>query len=116
MSHLFDNREPRELTSAAWWCERHRVDEKGTSIRVGEQVLSLPPSLRSPEVIGPYRGREVIVGIRPEHLRDPALLAEEPDAHGLLRGDVDLTESLGSEKLVHFRIDARATGWSRRWR
>jgi multiple sugar transport system ATP-binding protein len=84
------------------------VAEDGASIQLGGQRLPVPPALRSGGVIEPYRGKQVIVGIRPEHLRDAALVGESAagDGHVELKGDVDVIESLGSEKLVHFRIDA----------
>ena len=87
------------------------VESDGRSLRLGDQVLEVPAALRGGE-IGPYRGRELIVGIRPEHLAD-AELAEDgavgkPVAgRNLLRGAVEVIESLGSEKLIHFRINAR---------
>jgi len=67
-----------------------------------------------------YRGRPVVVGMRPEHLMGTSTQAPGPrdaepgpagaDAdgagHGKLRGDVELVEALGSDLLVHFHIDA----------
>jgi len=82
------------------------VDTAGERLRLGEQTLELPEAMRSESVIGPYRSRSVVVGIRPEDLADAAL-AGEGSADGRLRGEVDLVEALGAEKLVHFRIDAR---------
>ncbi|HEX3693015.1 MAG TPA: sn-glycerol-3-phosphate ABC transporter ATP-binding protein UgpC [Solirubrobacteraceae bacterium] len=82
------------------------VDTAGERLRLGEQALELPETLRTELVIGPYRGRSVVVGIRPEDLADAALVGED-SADGRLRGEVDLVEALGAEKLVHFRIDAR---------
>jgi multiple sugar transport system ATP-binding protein len=52
-----------------------------------------------------YAGRKLIVGVRPEHLEDAALAPETP-ADRRLRGLVRLRESLGSETVVHFQIDA----------
>jgi len=45
----------------------------------------------------------VILGIRPEDLEDAEL---EPDRSQTLEGEVELTEALGSEIMVHFSIDA----------
>ena len=50
-----------------------------------------------------YEGRDVILGIRPEDLEDAEL---EPDRDQTLDGEVELTEALGSEIMVHFSIDA----------
>jgi multiple sugar transport system ATP-binding protein len=84
------------------------LDADGQSLHLGQQRLPVPPALRAGGFIEAYRGKQVIVGIRPEHLRDAALVGGSAagDGHAQLKGDVDVIESLGSEKLVHFRIDA----------
>ncbi|HZG35530.1 MAG TPA: sn-glycerol-3-phosphate ABC transporter ATP-binding protein UgpC [Gaiellaceae bacterium] len=53
-----------------------------------------------------FEGRTVVLGIRPEDLEDASL---EPEAgeHQQIRGEVALTEALGSEVMVHFKIDGR---------
>jgi len=79
------------------------VGEGARSIKLGSQTVELPdavavkrPALRT------YVGKEVVVGMRPEHLR-----AADPKVTGpKLVGDVDLVEALGSELVVHFTIDA----------
>ena len=52
-----------------------------------------------------YAGRTVILGIRPEHLEDAALVPDTP-ANRRLSGHVRLKEALGSEIVVHFQVDA----------
>jgi multiple sugar transport system ATP-binding protein len=71
-------------------------------LRIGSQRIQLPqsvfehhPALRS------FVGRVVLVGIRPEDL--PA--GGDETSGNVLWGDVHLVEALGSELLVHFRID-----------
>jgi multiple sugar transport system ATP-binding protein len=81
------------------------VDEQGTSLRLGRQQLGIPERLRGDRTTGPYRGKELVVGIRPEDLTDAAV-AEHDGAGRHLEGTVDLIEALGAEKLVHFHIDA----------
>jgi len=81
------------------------VDAQGDSLQLGDQVLELSSALRAEPVIGRYRGQAVVVGIRPEDLADAALSPESSSGRRL-EGTVDLIESLGAEKLVHFRIDA----------
>ena len=66
-------------------------------IALGEETLSARPGLKD------YEGRDVILGIRPEDLEDAEL---EPDREQTLEGEVELTEALGSEIMVHFSIDA----------
>jgi multiple sugar transport system ATP-binding protein len=79
------------------------VDADGTRLLLGEQALELPERLRSP--VARWRGKSVVVGIRPEDLSDAAL-AERDDSAARLEGAVDLVESLGAETLIHFRNDA----------
>ena len=79
------------------------LGEDARSIKLGSQQVDLPdtvtikrPALRS------YIGTDVVVGMRPEHLR-----AAPPDYTGpTLVGNVELVEALGSELVVHFTIDA----------
>ena len=79
------------------------VGEGARSVKLGSQSILLPdavalkrPALRS------YAGKDVVVGMRPEHLR-----AASPETTGpKLVGDVELVEALGSELVVHFTIDA----------
>jgi multiple sugar transport system ATP-binding protein len=54
-----------------------------------------------------YAGRDLIVGVRPEHLEDAALATDTP-AGRRLRGTIELREALGSEIVAHLRIDATA--------
>ncbi len=69
-------------------------------ISLGEETLSTRPALKD------FAGRSVILGIRPEDLEDSELAAESsPDR--MLVGEVQLTEALGSEVMVHVGIDAR---------
>jgi multiple sugar transport system ATP-binding protein len=70
------------------------------SIPLGEELLARRPALRE------LGGRPVIVGIRPEHLEDAALVPDAPPEQRL-RGTVELREALGSEVMVHFRVEAR---------
>ena len=79
------------------------VGEGARSVKLGSQEIDLPdavvvkrPALRA------YAGKDVVVGMRPEHLR-----AASPETTGpKLVGNVDLVEALGSELVVHFTIDA----------
>ena len=52
-----------------------------------------------------YSGRSVVVGIRPEDFEDAAI-AKVPEGRRI-NGQVKLVESLGSELMVHFSIDAK---------
>jgi multiple sugar transport system ATP-binding protein len=75
------------------------------ALSLGSQQLPLDEAvLGARPALARYEGRELVVGIRPEYLEDPAFAHE-----GLprLRGKVGLREALGSEIMVHVEIDAR---------
>jgi multiple sugar transport system ATP-binding protein len=75
--------------------------------QVGSQTMTLPQeTLSTRPALAGYDGRTVVLGIRPEDLEDVALAPDTPDDHRL-RGDVTLTEALGSEIMVHFTMDAK---------
>jgi multiple sugar transport system ATP-binding protein len=63
-----------------------------------EAALGARPSLKR------YEGRDVVVGIRPGHLEDPAFAAEGSPR---LKGKVGQREALGSEIMGHNGIDAK---------
>jgi multiple sugar transport system ATP-binding protein len=76
-------------------------------VELGDQHLPLDrETVALRPALSRFEGRKVVVGIRPEDLEDPALLADAPDG-ARLRGRVRLTEALGSEVLVHFNVAAR---------
>jgi multiple sugar transport system ATP-binding protein len=80
------------------------VGEGARSVKLGSQLIGLPESVlaRRPALRG-YAGKDVVVGLRPEHLP-----AGAPGTAGpALTGEVDLVEALGSELVVHFAIDAQ---------
>jgi multiple sugar transport system ATP-binding protein len=70
------------------------------SIALDEETLGQRPALKG------FAGRRVILGIRPEDLEDVQLLPDTPAGHRL-HGQVELTEALGSELMVHFSVDAQ---------
>jgi multiple sugar transport system ATP-binding protein len=79
-------------------------DGRSLAVRIGDQELPVPGEVasRRPALAG-YAGRKLAVGIRPEHLED-ASLARNGAAR--LRGNVLLTEALGSEILAHVELKA----------
>src|SRR5262249_62325589 len=77
------------------------------ALRVDDALLPLPGHLSSsrPELPA-TAGRDVVVGIRPEHLR----LADHDPADPRLPGVVTLVESLGPERLVQVEGRGRPAG------
>ncbi len=79
------------------------VGEGARSVKLGSQTVMLPDTvaLKRP-ALRAFAGKDVVVGMRPEHLH-----AASPEMTGpKLVGDVELVEALGSELVVHFTIDA----------
>jgi multiple sugar transport system ATP-binding protein len=84
-----------------------RIDRgsDGLSAVVGDMRLALDSeTLSRRPALAVYERREVVLGIRPEDLEDAALA--NGDRRARLHGRVEMTEALGSEMLVHFRIAA----------
>jgi multiple sugar transport system ATP-binding protein len=75
----------------------------GDTLTIGSQTIRPPGGLLAvhPQLAG-HRNRQLVVGLRPEHLS----VAGSEDA-STIAGDIDLVEALGSELLIHFSIDAR---------
>ncbi len=85
-----------------------KVDASGDvgTVTIGSHVVGLPrevfekqPKLRD------YDGKPIIVGIRPEDFEDAALAEQVPQSQRV-NATVTLIEALGSEIMVHFRLDA----------
>src|SRR5215218_1634617 len=69
-------------------------------VKLDDATLNERPALRE------YAGREIVLGIRPENLEDAAI--EEGDtSNRTIRGEVILREALGSELMVHLKVDAK---------
>ncbi|MEO8268062.1 MAG: sn-glycerol-3-phosphate ABC transporter ATP-binding protein UgpC [Ilumatobacteraceae bacterium] len=71
----------------------------GGTIRLGSATVALPVAR---EGLAAYDGRDVAVGIRPEHLTQDAA----PGAANTLSGKVTVREGLGSEVILHIEVDA----------
>jgi multiple sugar transport system ATP-binding protein len=53
--------------------------------------------------------RELVMGLRPEHFEDAALVEDRQRSHGYeFTAPVDLVESMGSDKYVYFTIEGAA--------
>ncbi|OBJ56539.1 ABC transporter ATP-binding protein, partial [Mycobacterium sp. 1423905.2] len=78
----------------------------GLTLPFGEVTLSP----QTQEIIARHpKPRNVIVGVRPEHIRDAALIDGYERIRALTFGvDVDMVESLGSDKYVYFTTSGPA--------
>ena len=75
------------------------VEFAGNRLELDGALLEERPGLTA------YDGRQLVLGIRPESMEDASLLPDAPESRRM-RTVVDLREALGSDTLVHFRIDA----------
>ncbi len=82
------------------------IDGDGGSLTIGSQTINLDPSvLAKRPKLRDYNGKKVVLGIRPEDFEDAALAAGGGEGKSLT-APVTLLEALGSEIMVHFRLDA----------
>jgi multiple sugar transport system ATP-binding protein len=76
----------------------------------GEDLFAMTPtmSLRIPEdkatSLEKCTGREAVLGVRPEHIQDAASVLQ-PQPGSRFRAQVWVVEPMGSDKLVHIRLE-----------
>jgi multiple sugar transport system ATP-binding protein len=81
-------------------------DDGNFSVVVGERRLAVDDREAAAVVgLAEHIGRSLVLGVRPEHLEDAALVPETPPGRRLI-GQVRLREALGSEVIVHFQVEA----------
>ncbi len=74
----------------------------GLALRVNDRIVLPVPAARV-DRYGPYKGREMVLGIRPEHLFD--FHNDNRPGWGRMDAPVDVVEPMGMETMVHFFID-----------
>jgi multiple sugar transport system ATP-binding protein len=81
-----------------------RVMNNGDGLRVVlSDNISLPVPLSRAERYAPFKEREMLLGLRPEHLTEARANARPGVAS--LQAHVDVTEPMGMETLVHFHVN-----------
>ena len=80
-------------------------DDTGGRLYLGKCQLAVPASVYQEHPALKGHAGEIIAGIRPEDMDDATLVPGHP-ADQRLRAPVVLTESLGSDQMVHFTLDA----------
>jgi multiple sugar transport system ATP-binding protein len=73
----------------------------GYRLAVPQEIVAARSGLRA------HAGRPIVVGIRPEDMEDAELVSDAP-ADRRIRAEVNLREALGSDVVVHFKVDAPA--------
>ena len=79
-----------------------------TKTRAGVKFkIKLPAEKNKDDVLVPYVNKEVIIGIRPEHVHnEEELLAANPD--GIVEADVEVTELMGAETYLYMNCEGQA--------
>ena len=75
-------------------------DGDGLFIDAGTFRLKVPDERKA--VLHPWLGRQVVFGIRPEHMYDARLSPPGGIAPGKMKAKVDVVESMGSEVHIYF--------------
>ncbi|MGN0557149.1 MAG: TOBE domain-containing protein, partial [Acutalibacteraceae bacterium] len=66
--------------------------------------IKLPESKNPKGILENYVDKEVVLGIRPEHVHDePKLLKEFPD--GIVDANVEVTELMGAETYLYVNVE-----------
>jgi multiple sugar transport system ATP-binding protein len=77
---------------------RYQAVEGGGTLRLGSSTITITDP---PAALADYNGRDIAVGIRPEHMQE----ASGPGGN-VLSGKVTVREGLGSEVILHLEVDA----------
>ncbi len=78
----------------------------GLAVKLGDQQLTISDSEVSKRpALKKYVGKEVVLGIRPQDFEDPEY-SQETGQGRLLKANIDLIEAVGTETMVHFKVDA----------
>jgi len=83
-----------------------KVEKKGADVYVvfGKNEIKLPAEKAQDPALADYIGKEVIVGIRPECLKDePIAISSMPDS--VIDAHVDVTELMGAEIYLYVSTD-----------
>jgi multiple sugar transport system ATP-binding protein len=74
----------------------------------GQKVLVDPGHVRTHPRLAEYKGREIVLGMRPESFEVvSAVSSDVSTAERTIEVGLDLTEQLGSEAFVHFELASR---------
>ena len=65
----------------------------------GDTQVLIPEEVMAVDICKSYEDRPVVLGIRPEYISETG---SQLDGCALIKGDVDLAESMGAEKFIYF--------------
>ncbi len=82
------------------------VTGEGGDLVLESESMRLAVSKRDVQRLGPYRGKQVILGIRPENVHDRAFTPGDIESSPV-QAAVDVTELMGNEIFLHLVVDKR---------
>jgi multiple sugar transport system ATP-binding protein len=77
---------------------------EGDTLTSGLGKITMPDRIR--RAVERSKGKEVIIGLRPEHFEDAALVGDAPGAQVTVA--IDLVESMGSDVFAYFTVRGEA--------
>jgi multiple sugar transport system ATP-binding protein len=88
--------------------EAKLVRDGGPAVTFADDKLPVPASLVSERGLDAYFDKTIILGVRPSSFEDAALVSGDAEQQPTMKVTVDVTEELGSEANLLFRVDAPA--------
>ena len=85
-----------------------RLEENGGKLQVkfADQTLTIPDAtVTERSTLRDYVGKEIVYGIRPQDFESESLVGDD-GPQSRVRVRADLVESLGTQTLIHFQLDA----------
>ncbi len=79
--------------------------DDGTYVVIGKDEIKLPEGKAKTLAETGFAGEEVVLGIRPEDIHDDELFIS--NSENVLETDVEVTEPLGAETYLYFKIDGK---------
>ena len=77
-------------------------------LHIGENTLKVPDDRKSALIDGNYDGKTVVLGIRPENIKDDEdFLAAHADSQ--IKSKIDVKEMLGAEVFLYFDVNGQQT-------
>jgi multiple sugar transport system ATP-binding protein len=84
------------------------VRDGGPAVTFADYKLPVPASVVSERGLDQYFDKTIILGVRPSSFEDAALVSGDAEQQPTMKVTVDVTEELGSEANLLFRVNAPA--------